>query len=263
MYIKYKFRSYWSVKISKIKCFIKSMIRHFGWDIRSFSPSTNHELQLLKALQRFEVDVVFDIGGNVGQFAKSLRSVGYEGEIVSFEPLLAAHSMLVKSAMGDKRWQVHPRIAIGDREGEIKINVSGNSISSSVLTMLDTHATAAADSSYISTECVPIARLDTVAPLYLREGGRGFLKIDVQGFEWQVLDGAVETLKRVQGIQCEMSLVPLYAGQQLWRAILERLEVEGFTLWAIQNGFTDRRDGRTLQIDGIFFRTDQVCAERL
>ena len=80
------------------------------------------------------------------------------------------------------------------------------------------------------------------------------IKIDTQGFEWQVLDGATETVKRAQGVLLELSLVPLYDGQRLWREIIERMEKEGFTLWVIQKGFTDPRTGRSLQVDGIFLR---------
>jgi hypothetical protein len=52
-----------------------------------------------------------------------------------------------------------------------------------------------------------------------------------------------------------MSLVSLYEGQRLWRDLIERMETTGFTLWAIQTGFVDPRNGRTLQVDGIFLRS--------
>ena len=61
-------------------------------------------------------------------------------------------------------------------------------------------------------------------------------------------------LPKIRGILCELSLVPLYESQRLWMDMIQRLESVGFTLWAIQKGFTDSRDGRILQIDAIFFR---------
>lgn len=120
--------------------------------------------------------------------------------------------------------------------------------------MLEAHATAAVKSAYISTEKVAIARLDSIASNYLSGKENYFIKIDTQGFEWQVLDGARETLANAQGVLCELSLVPLYEGQRLWLEMIERLNSQGFSLWAIQKGFTDPRDGRTLQVDAIFFR---------
>lgn len=236
------------------KATIKKFINQCGWDLYQLSPASNPHCQLIKALEHFSIDLVFDIGANIGQFAQNLRSFGYKGTIVSFEPLSAAHLALLRAAKRDQQWLIHPRTAIGDHDGNIDINIAGNSVSSSVLPMLDDHATAEVGSAYVAMEQAPIARLDTVSSHYLQDKHRCFVKIDVQGYEWQVLDGATETLNRAQGVLCELSLVPLYAGQHLWQEVMERLDAQGFTLWAIQPGFTDPRDGRTLQVDGIFFR---------
>ena len=84
------------------------------------------------------------------------------------------------------------------------------------------------------------------------------MKIDTQGYEWQVLDGAYKTLSNAKGIICELSLLPLYEGQQLWRQIIERLEEEGFVLWALHKAFSDKNNGRTLQLDAVFLRKDAI-----
>lgn len=233
---------------------IKRGMHKVGFDLHRLSPHSNPAFQLLKGLERFGVDLVFDVGANTGQFASELRSIGFKGQIVSFEPLPEAYQTLTATAARDPGWAVHRRAAIGDFDGEIEINIAGNSVSSSVLPMLDSHSSAAEGSAYIGSERVPIYRLDSVARTYIRDSSRYFVKIDTQGFEWQVLDGARATLGQAKGVLCELSLVPLYEGQRLWMDVLHRLEAEGFTLWSIQKGFTDPRDGRTLQIDAIFFR---------
>lgn len=207
-------------------------------------------------MNHFYIDLVFDIDTNAGQFASDIRSVGYRGQIVSFEPLHDAHKIITPSARGDKYWTVHQRGAIGDSDGDVEINISGNSVSSSVLPMTEAHFSAALNSAYIGAVKVPVFRLDSAVSEYLTDTSRVFIKIDTQGFEWQVLDGATETLKNAQGVLCEMSLVPLYEGQRLWMEMLKRFENEGFILWAIQRGFTDSGDGRSLQINAIFFRAD-------
>lgn len=244
--------------MNNLKKIIKKIINIAGFDLHRLTPASNPAFQLLKALNRFDVDLVLDVGANVGQFASELRSVGYKGNIVSFEPLSAAHMALSGAAGRDPKWHVHPRCAIGDHDGEIEINIAGNSVSSSVLPMMESHSSAAEGSAYVGVESVPLRRLDSVAPEYLVKSRRPFLKIDTQGFEWQVLDGASATLKHVQGLMCELSLVPLYAGEHLWLEVINRLKAEGFALWAIQPGFKDPQDGRTLQIDAIFFRTNSV-----
>jgi FkbM family methyltransferase len=236
------------------KRLVRSLFLRAGLDLHRLTPAADPYVQLHFALKANAIDLVLDVGANTGQFAAGLRRIGYAGGIVSFEPLSAAHAKLAAAAKDDASWAVHPQCAIGDEDGEIEINVAGNSVSSSVLPMTDTHAAAAPGSAYVGRERVRLARLDSVAGEYLAGSAKPFLKIDTQGFEWQVLEGARETLPKLKGILCEMSLVPLYAGQRLWKDTLAKIESEGFSLWALQTGFTDPKDGRTLQMDGIFFR---------
>jgi len=215
----------------------------------------NPMFQLQQGLERFGVDLVLDVGANAGQFGTDLRSMGYRGRIVSFEPLTSAHVQLLRAAHDDPAWSVHPRCAVGDRDDTVTINVAGNSVSSSLLPMTDAHESAARASAYVGSEQVPLVRLDSVVESYLAGARAPFLKIDTQGFEWAVLDGAPKLVPRLRGVLCELSLVHLYQGQHLWLDVIHRLEAEGLRTWAVQPGFTDRRDGRTLQLDAIFFRT--------
>jgi FkbM family methyltransferase len=233
---------------------IRRLINRAGFDLHRLSPQSSPDAQLFAALNSVQVDLVLDVGANVGQFAVRLRSVGYAGRLVSFEPLEEEWQALCRAAAGDALWQVHPRGAVGDYDGATQINVAGNSVSSSLLPMLEAHSTAARESSYVGAQQVQIFRLDSVAGPYLQGAARPFLKIDAQGYEWQILDGAAATLPRMQGLLCELSLVSLYEGQRLWLEMIERLAGAGFTLWSIQDGFVDPRDGRTLQVNAIFLR---------
>ena len=94
--------------------------------------------------------------------------------------------------------------------------------------------------------------------IFLNDSSNCFIKIDTQGYESQVLDGAINTLKKSKGILCELSLVPLYEGQHLWKEIIERFEKEGFVLWSLHKAFTDKRNGRTLQMDAVFLRENVI-----
>lgn len=235
---------------------IKALTRSFGLEISRYLPSNSPALQLVKALEIAGINMVFDIGANEGQFAREIREHGYTGKIISFEPLSSAHRKLRSLAIADRNWLVHDRVAVGSLNGEAEIHIAGNSVSSSILPMLESHSSAAPGSSFVGRERVPIARLDSLADLYLTPETKLFIKIDTQGFEWQVLDGAPETLQKARGVLCELSLVLLYDGQRLWRDIVDRLDDEGFMLWALQTGFTDPRTGQSLQMDGIFLRRD-------
>lgn len=243
-----------------LKGFVRSATRYFGYEISRYSPISLASVQLAEVLKLANINVVLDVGANEGQFAREIREHGYFGKIVSFEPLSDAHIKLLGFASRDQAWHVHGQLAIGDSDGEVEIHVAGNSVSSSVLPMLETHSNAAMGSAYVASERVPIARLDSVIDQYVEADSNLFVKIDTQGFEWQVLNGAPLTIQRALGVLCELSLVPLYDGQALWRDIIDRLEAEGFVLWALQKGFTDPRSGQSLQMDGIFLRSSFISS---
>ncbi|WP_233214716.1 FkbM family methyltransferase [Mycobacterium sp. 4858] len=206
-------------------------------------------------LEALRVSTVLDIGANSGQYAHGLRKAGYKGRIVSFEPLSQPFSILEGRAARDSLWECR-RYALGDVDGTISINVAGNAAeSSSVLPMLKSHQDAYPPANYIGTEDVPIYRLDSIASEILGATDIVFLKIDVQGFEKQVLAGANSTLNdRCIGMQLELSFLPLYEGGMLIPEALELAYSLGFTLTGLRPCFTDPRNGRMLQADGTFFR---------
>lgn len=233
---------------------IRRAANRLGIDIHRHRPEASELGRLSAMLTTHGVDLVFDVGANTGQFAQTLREAGYKGRLVSFEPLSTAHAQLLRASRGDARWEIAPRAAIGDHEGEIEMHIAGNSVSSSALGMLDSHAEAAPGSAYVGNEGVRLSRLDTLARGYLQSGTVPFLKIDTQGYEDRVLDGATDLLGKAKGLQLELSFVPLYEGQQLFDALTERLRALGFSIWAIWPGFYDPRNGRMLQVDATFFR---------
>ncbi len=232
----------------------KQGLRKIGLDVHRYLPNSSSPTQLVASLRKFDIDLVLDVGANKGQFASEIRQCGYAGRIVSFEPISQAHGELLQSSAEDSMWEAYPRCALGDHNGEAEINIAGNSESSSILPMLELHRSAAPESAYEGKEIVPIKTLDAIAGQYLKDARAPFLKIDTQGYEWQVFDGARDTLPQIKGVLVELSLVPLYDGQHLWREVIDRLEAEGFTLWAFKPAFSDQASGRTLQVDGIFYR---------
>ncbi len=96
-------------------------------------------------------------------------------------------------------------------------------------------------------------RLDDVLPEDA-DSSTIFLKLDVQGFEPQVLTGAAHTLSRASAVQLEMSLVPLYEGELLLSQMCTTMSAKGFDLWDLEPSFRDPATGRLLQVDGIFTR---------
>ena len=240
-----------------IKKTIKKLSRSLGIDLKRYNIQTSEAAKMQRLLAYHNIDLVFDVGANIGQYAKLLRELGYSGRIVSFEPLSSAYSQLKAVSEKDPLWEIAPQTAIGNQEGEIIINIAGNSQSSSALPMLDAHLESAPESAYSGSETVKLSRLDTLAKDYIKSETKSiFLKIDVQGLEKQVIEGATAILPLVKGIKLELSLVPLYEGQVLFKEMIDIIEKLGYELYGIEPGFTAEKTGRMLQMDGIFFKPD-------
>ena len=205
-----------------------------------------------RMLSRHQVDLVLDVGAAGGGYGSELREFGYQGRIVSFEPMRAAFDRLSAARAGDPRWEAH-MCALGDEPGTARINVASNSDSSSLLPMADRHRAAAPAVDYVGTEEVRVERLDDVARSHLASARRPYLKLDTQGFERQVLAGGPETLQRCVGLQLELSFVPLYEGGLLVDEAIGLAYGAGFHLVGLEPGFADP-DGQVLQADGVFFR---------
>ena len=238
-----------------IRRILKKIFRLVGLKVSRYDSLDPDSVLLQKFLISQEIDLVLDVGANTGQYASMLRGLGYKNKIISFEPQEAAYLSLSKNSTEDKLWDIAPRSAIGAEDGEIEINLSKNSVSSSVLPILDSLIEYAPETEYFGKETVPLFKLDTITKPYSIESFNSILlKIDVQGFEKSVIQGSLEILPIVNALQLELSLVPLYENQVLLYEMIGILSNLGFEVYGIIPGFTDTKTGRILQVDGIFTR---------
>ena len=207
-----------------------------------------------RLVRGLEIDLVLDVGANIGQYALELRRWGYRGRIVSFEPLSSPFRLLRERADRDDRWDaVH--VGLGDRSETVQMHVAANAAaSSSILPMLRLHRDVAPQAEYVGAEEVELRRLDDLLGAH-RQGARSILlKIDVQGYEATVLRGAAASLREVAAVQLEMSLMPLYEGAPLLAEVVRTLDELGLRLVGIEPGIADPTTGYLLQADGIFVR---------
>ena len=112
-------------------------------------------------------------------------------------------------------------------------------------------------SAIVGEEKVRIAQLDSLSDKLFNPSERICLKIDVQGYEKHVLQGAQETLRRTCMIELELSLVPMYEGGTLMDEMLDCLIGMGFKLASLDTVFLDPKTGIVLQADGIFIKQDE------
>lgn len=230
---------------------VQALLGRAGWEIRPLEGDADDRRAKLMASEG--IDLVVDVGANVGQYGMRLRANRYTGRIVSFEPYGQAFAQLRRTASRDPAWDVH-RVALSDAEGELELNVSGNSFSSSLLPLTDRHLESAPGSAFVASEVVPTARLDAMWSEVVG-AARAWLKLDVQGFELHVLRGAGDRLGEARAVQVELSLEPLYEGAPDWRAVVDWLTGRGFALVGVEPGFDDPTSGRMLQFDAVFVKS--------
>lgn len=237
--------------------YIVNQIRKRGYEI--FKPGVSDKVSITyrKIFSQFNIDYLIDVGANEGQFAKGMRTLGYNGIINSFEPLSEVFDRLKKNAASDPAWNVH-NIALGNKEGQQEINVSKNMVSSSLLEMLPDHVKRAPDSIVIAKENIQVRKLDSILDASTLISKNIFLKLDVQGYEKFVLEGAMHSLKDIKLIQLEMALTPLYKGEALLSEMINYMDTLGYKLYNILNGFNNYDTGQLLQVDGIFVRAELI-----
>lgn len=182
-------------------------------------------------LQRLEVEVVIDVGANLGQYCSFLRKqVGYGGEILSVEPIQEVADALRLRAASDPRWRTF-RAALGPSDGEADLNVAQSSKLSSFLKPAQI-GSQIFDSTNVAvrTERVPMLRLDSL----LREFGLDpvrqsiFLKLDTQGYDFEIMRSCAETVRDLAGLQTELSFVPIYESMPSFSEVLIWMQAQGF-----------------------------------
>jgi FkbM family methyltransferase len=233
---------------------LKELGRRSGLEISHYRPLGRRRA---KRLDLERIATVLDVGANLGQYARELRAFGYEGAILSFEPITSVFSQLERAASADPNWWCH-NIAIGDTDGEATINIASNYASSSFLPMLDGHTSGAPDVYYQATQLVAVHRLDSLA-LDIRSPA--WLKLDIQGYEDRALAGAEQTLKGVAVVEAELSPASLYRSQATFHEVMTQLHSSGFGLIDLEPSFRDRVDGRVLSVDAIFARSPREAPD--
>lgn len=228
---------------------VKALIRKTGFDI------VRKRVSLRDLLPCYGIDLVFDVGANVGQYAKFLRRSNYRGRVISFEPIPSVFAQLSKNAKSDPLWDT-VNIGIGDYDGTATINVSKKSVFSSIAPSLPLLNKFDSDSAYIGKEEIVIRRLDSILTEYCSLNEKIFLKIDTQGYEKHVLNGAEFSLKHITGLQIEMSYFPLYSNELLIMEAIDLLAKKGYALMLLEPVSMNPQTGQLLQVDGVFFRHD-------
>lgn len=240
---------------TRLKKIIYVLIEPRTWQavLHGSYPSFEHT-QLRNYLYGQSIDIIFDVGANIGQFAV-FSSIYLRGiPIHSFEPLNKCFEKL--GQVSNLYLNMNPHnLALGNEDKKQRLNFASQLDSSSMLsfsTALETNygVSDSGESALVNTQ-----RGDT----FIRDKSldnkfnRGLLKIDVQGYEIQVLKGMGKYISSFAFIYVELSFIELYTGQASASEVITFLFENKFELVSIFN--TDyRADRSALQADFLFKR---------
>ena len=176
------------------------------------------------------ISLILDVGANRGQFAQSMRDIGYQGTILSFEPVAEQFDALQQAAQGDEKWRVF-NVAAGDVNGARTINVMRSSVFSSFnRPSVESTAAFGADNEVVGQREVGVRRLDGLIDELGLSGSlnRTLLKSDTQGHEPNVFRGMGEKLRSVRAVLTEISSIPVYENTPDMLEIVSFLKENGF-----------------------------------
>jgi FkbM family methyltransferase len=204
-----------------------------------------------KKLVQRDIDTLIDVGANQGQFALAWKKFYPGSRIFSFEPVPETFQKLKANTQPFSN--INPlNMALGSKSGKLSIYKNGHSHASSFLKVSQfqkEHIPATVDE---KPEEVAVATLDAMSQ-ELGHLGCSVLKLDVQGFEREVLLGAGNVLKNIDFLIIEMSFRPMYEGEVLFEKMDDFLKDCGFRIVA-PLGFLQTNDLQIPQIDFLYQR---------
>lgn len=198
---------------------------------------------------------VVDIGANVGQFSLLVRALQPAAQIVAFEPLPDAAARYRQVFEEDDRVTLH-EAAISPEQGTATMHVSASADSSSLLPISERQSELFPGTEEVGTTEVAVGPLDRFVDAEDIQAP-AMLKIDVQGFELEVLRGSVSRLAAFEYVYVEASFEALYEDQALFADVEAFLVSQGFEEVGRYNvAQTDQ--GSPIQADFLFRRRGET-----
>ena len=195
-----------------MKKLIRTIANKAGFDvIRTRNNHGSFDVHLNNVFHKYSIDCVIDVGANSGQYGAFLRGIGFNGWIVSFEPVKSVFEKLVENAKGDDKWICY-NFALGDKSEKKIINVYSSTVFSSFLDANDYSKGIWKSLESVIPEEVVVAKLDDIFfEISDRTGCQHYyLKLDTQGYDLNVFRGGLKSLDKVDAIQTELSLIHVY-----------------------------------------------------
>lgn len=212
---------------------------------------------LTEVLRCHKINCVIDVGGNVGNFARRLRELGYTGRIVSFEPSPSALPLIQAAAAQDPEWTVRP-VGLSSKPGSAEMRLHEWSELDSMLDALPGVVDQIPLMAETGTVSITLSTLADELPGALAglDDPRVLLKSDTQGFEAEVLRGAGDDglPSSVLAVLVELAAQPMYHGQPAMTAVMELIMGDGLSPVVFEPWFPSPDGLRMVEMDALFMR---------
>lgn len=217
---------------------------------RAFALGVAPSIEHIAMLKSISADLVLDIGANCGQFALIVRMMHRSIPVKSYEPLPDAAATYRRVHRGTELFELY-EVAVGDENGNANLHISARADSSSMLPIAELQEKLFPNTGEVGTISVKMVTLDSLKS-HWDGADDALLKIDVQGFELKVLQGAVLALARCKYVYVECSEMPLYTGQAIRSEVTAFLRDNGFV--ELQSYNASMSAGKLVQADYLFVR---------
>jgi len=212
------------------------------------------ESRIKRIIAEYDIDCIFDVGANVGQYHDFLRKkVGFKGTIVSFEPDPNNCEELREKKLHDKKWVIQ-EFALGREDTVLQLNIMSNSAFNSFLEPNNIETSLFQNANTVeNVVSVKVKRLSDIF-FELKEKynfNNVFLKLDTQGFDLDVFDGASECLDQIKGVQTEVSVLPIYKNMPSIETSLELFKSKGFEVSGLYS-LSETRFPHAIEFDCIY-----------
>ena len=196
------------------------------------------------------LNTIVDIGANRGQFALACWKWAPNAKVISFEPLNTPATVYEKIFKNNLNFKLF-RGAIGPNIEKKLINVSNKDDSSSLLPIGINQIKNFPGTQKSHMEEVSISPLGAALDSKMI-GAPALLKLDVQGYEFEALEGCEQLLDSFEFIYCECSFIELYQGQKFASDIVNWLKARKFNIIGVYNVSYDGL-GKAIQADLLFY----------
>jgi FkbM family methyltransferase len=209
------------------------------------------------------VDLCIDVGAHQGEFGSWLRrELGFQGDIVSFEPAPDAYAVLRSRAASDPKWTTY-ELAVSDRDDRVILNVADEESQYSSLHSFRAGAVgdtglAAQHVRQLEVKAVTLDSFDPVAER-VAAATTTLLKSDTQGNDRRVFEGARGLLPSIDLVVSEVNVKPLYVEAWLIEEAIRFFRDAGFLPMAFRSAGRSSRDRTVLDMDGFFARPVDGC----